>query len=97
MTGALIGFGKGLCVGVLALSFLGADLYIISGDNGTKPMESYKIDNPDYDYGYQVYQEICQYGNYGIFQLLNIIKDKMMYLVIFWQAILLCEDIIQKL
>lgn len=76
MTGALIGFGKGLCVGVLALSFLGADLYIISGDNGTKPMESYKIDNPDYDYGYQVYQEICQYGNYGIFQLLNIIKDK---------------------
>lgn len=76
MTGALIGFGKGLFVGVLALSFLGADLYIISGDNGTKPMESYKIDNPDYDYGYQVYQEICQYGNYGIFQLLNIIKDK---------------------
>ena len=73
--GAAIGFARGIVRGLIVLSFLGTALFIINGI-GNKNRAQYKTDNESYDLGFTIYKEIGNYGEYGIFKVLNMCKDK---------------------
>lgn len=73
--GATIGLARGLIRGLIVLSFIGTTLFIISGV-GTKNRKQYKTNNETYDLGFTIYKEIGNYGEHGIFKVLNMCKDK---------------------
>ena len=72
--GAIIGFARGLVVGVIFLSYLGGALSLVAG-NGDKKTEDYDFDNQTVDMGYSIYQSIEEYGSTGIYKVLNSFKD----------------------
>lgn len=72
--GAIIGFARGLVVGVIFLSYLGGALSLVAG-NGDKKTKDYDFDNETVDFGYSIYQSIEEYGSTGIYKVLNSFKD----------------------
>ena len=75
--GGLVGLLRGLTVGFIYMSFIGAILFMVGGGIGEKQYKN------EYDFGdenknrlYNVYEALGSYGNHGIIKILNVAKDK---------------------
>ena len=73
--GAIIGLFRGLAKGLICLSFMGSLFFVISG-TGNKNRAKYETKNDTYNLGFTIYKEIGNYGEYGIFKVLNMCKDR---------------------
>ena len=73
--GATIGLCRGLIRGLIFMAFIGTMFFITSGV-GNKNRAKYKTNDEKVDLGLTIYKEIGNYGEYGIFKVLNMCKDK---------------------
>ncbi len=74
--GSLIGAFRGVISGIIILSLFGNVLYISTGGKGqNKNDETITLDDT-YDPYIKMYQSISNYGEYGIYYVLNAISDK---------------------
>ncbi|MCI8488475.1 MAG: hypothetical protein HFE36_07245 [Clostridia bacterium] len=73
--GGVLGFVRGLAAGLISLSFLGSLLFIAAGGTGDGTLEEYSFGDDNYDFGYSVFRSVEDYGNHGIFKLLNKFKS----------------------
>ncbi len=76
--GSLLGTFRGLVVGLLYMSFLGSALYIFGGGVGEAKYD-YTVtpfgENNTLNEAYKYYAAVGEYGNHGIFKILNTIRD----------------------
>lgn len=72
--GGVVGFVRGVAIGLLSLSFLGTALYIVAG-RGDGKMKDFDFGNDNVNEYYTVYRSIESYGTYGIFKVLNSISS----------------------
>ncbi len=76
--GGIIGGLRGMVVGVVWLSFIGALFFIVAGGTGDESADSYPdytFTNDDLNNAYGSYKIIGSYGSKGIFRVLNTFKD----------------------
>lgn len=75
LLGMLLGIVRGTVSGVVILSFFGSLLFMIAG-TGEKQYQSIDFGDPQMNSYYDMYSQIAQYGNTGIFKVLNSLKNK---------------------
>ncbi len=68
--GGVVGLVRGVCAGLIAMSFLGTALYVVAG-RGDGKMKDFDFGDKDINEYYSVYRSIEGYGTYGIFKVLN--------------------------
>ncbi|MCR5461829.1 MAG: hypothetical protein K6E87_02050 [bacterium] len=73
--GAGVGLFRGLVKGMIFITIIGTQFFIISGI-GTKNRKKYSTNNQTIDLGFTIYREIGNYGEHGIYKVLNMVKDK---------------------
>ena len=73
--GGVVGFVRGIVVGLLSLSFLGSAFFMVAGGKGNGTLGDYDFGNDDYNYYYSIYRSIESYGSHGIFKILNSMTD----------------------
>ena len=73
--GATIGLFRGVIRGLICMAFIGSLFYITSAV-GNKNRATYKTNSEDHDLVLTLYKEIGNYGEHGIFKVLNMCKDK---------------------
>lgn len=71
--GGLVGLARGIVIGILSLSFLGAGLFIVAG-RGDGKIKDYEVGGK-YEKPLSIYQSIESYGTQGIFLILNAMSD----------------------
>lgn len=76
LTGGIIGFSRSLVAGLVNLSFLGTILFIVAGGIGDKEYVDYDFEDENVNLIYDVFTSVGEYGNEGIFKVLNMVKDK---------------------
>ena len=76
LLGGLIGGLRGLVVGIIVISFVGATLFMVGGGIGEKKYEEYTFGDPTRQRIFEVYEAMGSYGNHGIIKVLNTFKDK---------------------
>ena len=76
LLGGLVGSLRGVVASIVCLSFLGALLFIVTGSDGTTKNDDVKFGDETIDEYYDIYEAISEYGNHGIYSLLNAFKDK---------------------
>ena len=75
--GGLVGFLRGLVVGLVTMSFVGATLFMIGGGAGEKQYKTeYNFGDENKNRLYNVYEALGSYGNHGILKVLSLAKDK---------------------
>ncbi len=83
LLGGAIGLIRSMITGVIAFSFLGTLIYIVSGGTGNTLPDRYDSENDttisfgdeSFNQAYDYYSMICEMGDTGIFKVLNNIKD----------------------
>lgn len=80
LLGGLIGAVRSLIVGVVAFSFLGGLLFIVTGGTNLPNRqeardEEVSFDNEQFNKVYDYYSYVCELSDTGIFKVLNGIKD----------------------
>ena len=60
---------------MIFITIIGTQFFIISGI-GTKNRKKYSTNNQTIDLGFTIYREIGNYGEHGIYKVLNMVKDK---------------------
>lgn len=80
--GGCMGMVRAFVAGIIAFSFLGALIYIVTGNQELKSRyelqsdeNELKFNSEEMNKGYDYYSYICKMGNTGIFKILNNIKD----------------------
>ena len=74
---AVLGLGSGLVAALVSISFLGMFFYILAGGTGDgSKREKMDIKDPTIDLAVDAYSEIESYGTYGIFKVLNAVRDE---------------------
>lgn len=76
LVGGIIGFSRSFVQGILSLSFFGTLLFIISGGIGDKEYVDYDFGDDNMNLVYDVFTSVGEYGNEGIYKVLNMVKDK---------------------
>ena len=75
VAGGCVGLVRGIISGVIALSFLGGVFFIATGGvRASKLPEEFSL-GEDYDSYISIYRSIEDYGDQGIFKILNAIRD----------------------
>ena len=64
-----------MMVALLFLSSLGSLLFIVTGGTGEKEMDDIEFGDSTIDMVYDIYSGVSEYGNHGIYKVLNIFKD----------------------
>lgn len=75
LLGGLVGFVRGFLTSFITLSFIGSIYYIIGGGIGVKNTTEVKLNDPTLNTIYGVYDDFSNYGDKGIFKILNVFKD----------------------
>lgn len=73
--GGVVGFVRGIAVGLLSLSFLGSAFFMVAGGKGEGKLDNYDFDDDELNFYYQIYRSIEGYGAQGIFKILNAMSD----------------------
>ena len=76
LLGGLVGSLRSVVGGLVFLSFFGTLLFIVTGNDGSTESDDVKFGDEQIDQYYDIYEAVGEYGNYGIYSLLNSIKDK---------------------
>ena len=76
LLGGLVGSLRGVVYSLVFLSFFGTLLFIVTGSDGSTESEDVKFGDEKIDEYYDIYEAVGEYGNYGIYSLLNSFKDK---------------------
>ena len=77
LQGGLIGLGRGLISGFIAISMLGSTLYTITGGSGEdSPLVEHDFQDPTINSVYSIYRAVDTYGEKGIIKLFNLVKNK---------------------
>ena len=74
--GSLVGLGRGIVSSVIVLSLFGNILFIVSGGKGQNKDDDTITLDTSVDPYIKMYQSISNYGEYGIYSVLNAISDK---------------------
>ena len=74
--GGLVGFTRGVLRGVIAISFIGAFFFILSGDDGSGTLKNVNLGNVEANQVYEMYQMVDGYGSKGVIKVLNNFKDE---------------------
>lgn len=75
--GGLVGFGRGLVVALVNMSFIGAVLFMVGGGIGEKTYTTeYEFGDENKNRLYEVYEALGSYGSNGVIKVLNIAKNK---------------------
>ena len=72
--GGIIGLVRGMVVGLMCMSFLGAGFYMVAGGKGEGKMHDYEMSG-QYEAPFRIYRSIESYGTKGIFMILNAMSD----------------------
>ncbi|MDE6274026.1 MAG: hypothetical protein K2L87_03155, partial [Clostridiales bacterium] len=71
--GAAVGLVRGILMGILCVSFLGAGMFMVAG-RGEGKIKDYEVGGK-YEKPLNIYQSIESYGTQGIFLILNAMSD----------------------
>ena len=72
--GGFVGLVRGIVVGLMCMSFLGAGFYMIAGGRGEGKIRDYEVGGR-YETPLRIYRSIESYGMQGIFMILNAMSD----------------------
>lgn len=73
--GTVIGAFRGFVGAFIYISFIGTIFFVAAGGTGTEKNEEFDFGNDEINNIYNAYNSICNYGNEGIFRILNTFKD----------------------
>ncbi|MDE6412039.1 MAG: hypothetical protein K2L02_05870, partial [Clostridia bacterium] len=72
--GGFVGLARGIAVGILSISFIGAGFYMVAGGRGEGKIKDYEVSGK-YEAPLKIYRSLESYGTQGIFLILNAMSD----------------------
>lgn len=72
--GGIIGLVRGVVIGLMCMSFLGAGFYVVAGGRGDGKLKDIEASG-QYEAPLRIYRSIESYGMQGIFMILNAMSD----------------------
>ena len=72
--GGIIGLVRGVVIGLMCMSFLGAGFYVVAGGRGEGKLKDYEASGT-YEAPIRIYRSVESYGMQGIFLVLNAMSD----------------------
>lgn len=73
--GGVVGFVRGLVVGLITMSFLGSAFFMVAGGTGEGELAERDFGDENANFYYQIYRSVESYGAQGIFKVLNAVGD----------------------
>lgn len=73
--GGIVGFVRGLVVGLVTMSFIGSAFFMVAGGTGDGELADRDFHNDDTNFYYTIYRSVESYGAQGIFKVLNSMRD----------------------